>query len=354
MTTPPGYTALTTGLALLETERALFHISGSRAERVVNGLVTNAIDGLREGRGCYAFALTAKGRPLTDMRILPAPGFEESVADEGVGEDIWIDVPAEGADAFRDLLTRSVPPIFATVEELPVRRLSLTGPDADDAGDALRACEVVPVDGLPIPSSPLHVVTASVPGREGRALLVRREAIEGGGVDLYAPAAGAESLKACLAEAVARMGGAVATAADWEVASVERGLPRYGAEITMDNLPQETGQTERSISFSKGCYTGQEVVARIHYRGHVNRLLRGVRMNPSLDAPPNGDGWSLEAGDAAYANGREVGRVVTAVESPRLGPIGLAYLRREIEPGTLVSRSGTAQPDLEVVELPFT
>jgi len=348
----PGYHALHEGLALMTEGRVVFHLSGARAERVVNGLVTNAVDGLGDGRGCYAFALTAKGRPLTDMRVLPTPGFEIPSA-AAADESAWIDVPEAGADGFRDLLTRSVPPIFATVEEIPIKRLSLTGPDTAHFDTVLAKCGLVAVDGQRYPSDPLRAVTASLVGCEHMALIVSREAIEGDGVDLYVPSGDADLLEACLAEAIARAGGRRATAADWEVVRVERGIPRYGAEITIDHLPQETGQVDRAVSFSKGCYTGQEVVARIHYRGHVNQLLRGVR----LRQPPGGSAPerpSLEPGDAAYADDREVGRVVTAVSSPRFGPIGLAYIRRTIDPGRLVSRAPAGPRDLEVIELPFT
>ena len=101
---------------------------------MVNGLVTNAIEGIADGRGCYAFALTAKGRPVAEMRVLPRAGFRGSVREP---ERVWLDVPPEGAPGFRGLLARTVPPIFATVEEPTIDRLSLAGPGAVDAAMGL-------------------------------------------------------------------------------------------------------------------------------------------------------------------------------------------------------------------------
>ena len=241
----PGYTALHTGFALLASDRVVFDISGPRARQIVNGLVTNSIDEIPSGRGCYAFALTAKGRPLTDMRVLPAPGFEMQEAEDGA--HVWLDVPQAGAAGFRDLLARSVPPIFATVEEIPARRLSFSGDAAEGASVALTDCGILSADESDWPERPLEAMTA---GPDGTGLLVRRENVEGQGVDLYLLAADAASLESCLQHAVGAAGGTIATDADWEIVRVERGIPRYGAEITIDHLPQETGQTERAISFS--------------------------------------------------------------------------------------------------------
>jgi folate-binding protein YgfZ len=110
--------------------------------------------------------------------------------------------------------------------------------------------------------------------------------------------------------------------------------------MTTETIPQEAGINERAVSFTKGCYIGQETVARLHYRGKPNRHLRGLR----LDAP-------AVSGDPIALSDKEVGRVGTAVLSPALGPIALAIVRREAEPGTRVNvgEANTA----EVVELPF-
>jgi folate-binding Fe-S cluster repair protein YgfZ len=104
-------------------------------------------------------------------------------------------------------------------------------------------------------------------------------------------------------------------------------------------IPQEAGLNERAVSFTKGCYVGQETVARLHYRGKPNRHLRGLR----LSAP-------VEPGTPVVAGEREVGRIGSAAVSPRLGPIALAILRREAQPGSTVT---IGDATAEVVELPF-
>jgi folate-binding protein YgfZ len=321
----------------------VFVISGPRAGRVVNGIVTNSLDGLGEGRGAYAFALSAKGRPIAEMRVLPAPGFDSPV--EADVENVWLDVPVAASEGLADLLRRSVPPIFATVELAGVRRLSLLGPSAVEGAGRILALLGIEDD---LPVDPLAAVTARRAGTV-QGLIVRREPIEGDGVDLYVDRDGAPGFADQLGAAVEQFGGVRCDAVDIETARVERGLPVFGVEITAENLPQETGQTERAVSFQKGCYTGQEVVARIHYRGHVNRLLRGLR--------PQGEGSSTAdfvPGAALYFEGRVVGDVRSVVQSPRMGPLGLGYVRTSAEPGTHLSLESEGPAFIAVTELPFT
>ncbi len=126
----------------------------------------------------------------------------------------------------------------------------------------------------------------------------------------------------------------------WEVARVEAGLPAYGHEFDATTMPAEVGLDGRAVSFSKGCYPGQEPVARLHYRGHANRGLRGLAF---------GDG-PAPAGSEVLAGERVVGRVTTSVTSPRLGAIALAVLRREVENGARVLAAGR---EAVVRPLPF-
>jgi folate-binding protein YgfZ len=126
-----------------------------------------------------------------------------------------------------------------------------------------------------------------------------------------------------------------------EIVRIESGRPRHGTDMTADNLPGEIGIEERAVSFTKGCYVGQEPVARMHYRGHPNRRLRGLRL--SQQAAP---------GESLFKEEKEVGRVTSACVSPALGPIALAILRREVEPGGEV-RVGDTGAVARVVELPF-
>ncbi|MCW3019192.1 MAG: folate-binding protein YgfZ, partial [Solirubrobacterales bacterium] len=126
-----------------------------------------------------------------------------------------------------------------------------------------------------------------------------------------------------------------------ECLRVEHGRPRYGLDLDDGVIPQEAGLNERAVSFTKGCYVGQETVARLYYKGKPNRHLRGLRL--SAPAAP---------GDELRLGERPVGGVGSAVLSPRLGPIALALVRREAAPGSTVS-VGEAGASAEVLELPF-
>jgi folate-binding protein YgfZ len=126
-----------------------------------------------------------------------------------------------------------------------------------------------------------------------------------------------------------------ATAGDpaaWEVARVEAGVPSYGREFDGDSMPAEASLDEQAVSFTKGCYPGQEPVARLHYRGRANRGLRGLELR--------GDGLP-DQGAPVVAGEREVGRITTPVISPTYGPIALAVLRREVADGDEVTVGGT-------------
>jgi folate-binding protein YgfZ len=126
----------------------------------------------------------------------------------------------------------------------------------------------------------------------------------------------------------------------WEVARVEAGLPAFGRDFGEDSMPAEAGLVPLAVSFTKGCYPGQEPVARLQYRGHANRGLRGLALSGALPEP----------GAAVLHGDREVGRVGSAVLSPRFGPISLAVLRREVSDGDEVTVAGSAA---RVRPLPF-
>jgi tRNA-modifying protein YgfZ len=158
------------------------------------------------------------------------------------------------------------------------------------------------------------------------------------GVDLLVPSASAETVRESL------LHGSVAEVSEdaAEILRVEAGRPRFGREMTTETIPQEAGINERAVSFAKGCYIGQETVARLHYKGKPNRHLRGLRLSASVSA-----------GDAVRLGERELGTVGTAVLSPARGPIALAILRREGEPGARVE-VGADGIEAEIVEVPFT
>jgi folate-binding protein YgfZ len=124
-----------------------------------------------------------------------------------------------------------------------------------------------------------------------------------------------------------------------ECLRIEAGRPRLGYDMDSETIPQEAGINERAVSFTKGCYVGQETVSRLHYRGKPNRHLRGLRLSEPAER-----GTDIVLGE------RVVGRVASTCVSPRLGPIALALVRREAQPGETVNVAGAPA---EVVELPF-
>ena len=158
-----------------------------------------------------------------------------------------------------------------------------------------------------------------------------------GGVDLIAAAADAGRLRAALLGAGAVEVGAEAV----EILRIEAGTPRFGAEMGAETMPAEAGIVESAVSFAKGCYIGQETVARLHYKGRPNRNLRGLRLSA-----PAAAGAILRLGE------KEVGRVGSACVSPALGPIALAIVRREAEPGDELA-VGEDGVTARVVDLPF-
>ena len=126
-----------------------------------------------------------------------------------------------------------------------------------------------------------------------------------------------------------------------EIVRVEHGRPRYGVDLDESVIPQEGGLNERAVSFTKGCYVGQETVARLFYRGKPNRHLRGLR----LSAP-------AATGDVLRLGDKQVGRLGTVAVSPLYGPIALALVRREAAPGDTLA-VGDGDVTGQVVELPF-
>jgi folate-binding protein YgfZ len=154
------------------------------------------------------------------------------------------------------------------------------------------------------------------------------------GVDVICPAADAEGVRAALGvEAVSEEAA--------EVIRVESGRPRYGLDMDLDTIPEEAGLNDRAVSFTKGCYVGQETVARLHYKGKPNRHLRGLRLSAPAEA-----GGEIRLGD------KVVGHLGSAVESPAHGPIALALVRREANPGDSVA-IGTDGVTATVVVIPF-
>lgn len=315
-----------------DADRILLEVRGGSAREVFGGLMTHHVEGLEPGAALYAFMLTARGRPVAAGRVL-------SLEPEEGEEVLWADVPGVCREATLEHLKRYLPPRLASHEERPdLVRLSLVGPAAVDAASGL-------LEAGDLPSEPLAHREARLAGVDGAVRAVRREPATGPGLDLHLDAGAAPGAWDALREAATSVGGGPAGLEAAEIRRVELGVPAFGPEIHDGVLPQETGQEERAVSFEKGCYTGQEVVARIHYRGKVNRHLRGLVFE-DRDGPPS-------RGAELYRDERARGEVTTPASSPRLGPVALGYVRREVEPGERLALEPAGEPACRVEELPL-
>jgi folate-binding protein YgfZ len=166
---------------------------------------------------------------------------------------------------------------------------------------------------------------------------VRLIATDAGGVDVLCETGDHEAVH----DALVRAGAHPVSERAAEIVRVERGRPRYGIDLDDSTIPQEAGLNERAVSFTKGCYVGQETVARLYYRGKPNRHLRGLRLSA-----PASSGEELKLGE------RIVGHLGSVALSPTLGPIALALVRREAQPGAILAvGSGGTRAIVEV--LPF-
>jgi tRNA-modifying protein YgfZ len=291
-------------------ERGKLALTGPEAKAFLHGQVTNDIEGLQPGSGCYAAFLTHKGKMLGDLRVLDA------------GDELLLDCERVALQELFNMIRRYKLGRDVELHKRTLERglLSLIGPEARRIAGAGE-----------LPETEHAHRTAQVGSATVRLIATDL------GVDVLCDAADAEAVAAALIADGAVPG----TEADAEVRRVESGRPRYGIDLDDTVIPQEAGLNERAVSFEKGCYVGQETVARLHFRGKPNRHLRGLRL--SEPAPP---GTPLRLGE------REVGKLASVVESPVHGPIALALVRREAAPGDTL-QVGEDGVRGEVVELPF-
>jgi folate-binding protein YgfZ len=271
-----------------------------------------------------------------DMRVLrtsggpSVPNSDETTIGSADGA-IWLDTEPEALEPARRHLETYKIGRDVRIADLSAERaiLSLIGPrSVDVAGSAAlpeHASEATRVGGVDC----LAVGTAT-----GLDLIVGEPGPGAAGIDLIAQA---RRLREALLDA-----GAVAVGVEAaEILRVESGIPRFGAEMGPETMPAEAGIVERAVDFEKGCYIGQEPVARLHYKGRPNRRLRGLE----LSAP-------VEAGAPLRLGEKDVGRVGSVCVSPRRGPIGLAIVRREAEPGAELA-VGEDGVTARVRDLPF-
>jgi tRNA-modifying protein YgfZ len=302
------YGALTERCGLVDrSERGKLALTGGEAREFLHGQVSNDIEALEPGQGCYAAFLTPKGKMLGDLRVL------------NLGDELFLDTERVSLQALFNMIRNYKLGRDVELHKRTLERglLSLVGPGAREAAGAhdLGPAEHDNATGE-IGAVPVRLVATAA------------------GVDLICDAQRTDELKDALDVP------AVSEAAA-EVVRVESGRPRYGLDLDESVIPQEAGLNERAVSFTKGCYVGQETVARLFYRGKPNRHLRGLQLSEPA-----------ATGDALRLGEREVGRLGSSVVSPALGPIGLAIVRREAAPGDTVTVGGSGVT-ATLVELPF-
>ena len=329
-----AYAVLTRSCGMVDrSARGKLALTGEEAAGLLSGQVTNEIEALADGHGCYAALLTNKGKMLGDLRVLRIGGE---------APELHLDCERTALQALFDQLRRAAIGWKAELHKRTVQEalLSLVGPEAGatlaaaaggsgslGAGDRSEGRRLTT-----FPEEEHAHVAVEVGGAAVRAITTDV------GIDVLCAAEDAERLR----EALLRAGAEPVDEATAEVLRVATGRPRYGVDLDDGVIPQEAGLNERAVSFTKGCYVGQETVARMHWRGKPNRHLRGVRLAGEV-----GEGAALTS-----AEGKRVGAVSSVGEHPELGWIALALIRREVEPGAVVAVEGGG--DATVVALPFS
>lgn len=290
-------------------DASLLRVEGPDSAEYLHSQVTNDVEDLAAGEGTYCCLLDRKGHIQADMRILGTgdrsfllvceptaiDGLEKHLATYSIGRDVTISRPEDAL-------------------------VSLVGPSA-------------------------QVVAGVAPGGEHASAPARVDGVDclmvstAGGIDVIAPVDRLERVTGALLAA----GAEPVSEGSLEILRIESGRPGFETELATGPMPAEAGLVERAVSFTKGCYIGQEPVARLHYKGRPNRFLRGMK----FEGP-------VEAGNVVSNSERELGTVTSVALSPVEGRIGLSILRREAEPGQIVEvATGSGPVGAEVVELPF-
>src|SRR3954470_13273349 len=278
-------------------ERGKLALTGPEAKQFLAGQVTNDVESLTPGHGVYAAFLTHKGKMLGDLRILD------------LGDELWLDTERASLQALFDTIRRAKIGYDLELHKRTLQQslLSLLGP---------RAREVAGADAAGLGTAE-HDNARSPLG-----VLVTTDL----GVDVICAAEDADRVRGELE----RVGAVPVPESAAEARRGESGRPRYGLDVDDTVIPQEAGLNERAVSFTKGCYVGQETVARLYYRGQANRRLLGLRLSE-----PAEPGTELRLGD------KVVGKLGSVVVSPDYGPIALAFVRREASPGDTVELDGS-------------
>ncbi len=308
--------ALLDGAIVAVADVAVLEVAGPGALQCMQGLFTNDLEKPGEGAFVYGAVLTPKGMIVSDMWA------------RRDGTRLTLTPPRQGLPALMEVFGRALPPRLARVTDrtASVTVLHVAGPGAFEAAERARI-------SVPPPARAASTIV-------GDAACTVARPHEGApfALELTMPSDDALAVEALLAEAGVRR----APTATLELARILAGWPRLGSEIDLRTLPQEVRYDAiNGVSYTKGCYTGQETVARVHFRGHPNRALAGL----VWDSPPHLDDADL------LQDGKPRGRVTSvAWLAPVERFVGLALVRRELERDKPVLAAGV---DAAVLDLPF-
>jgi folate-binding protein YgfZ len=300
-----GYTVLQRGAAIVDRpERRIFRLTGRDPIGMLNAILTNDVP-TQGDRGVYAMLLDPKGRVQTDLRVVR------------IDDALLVDTEPEGAQAAQEILGRYAPFSRVKLEVLPDWKvLGLYGPQARGLLGDLDLAE--------------HQTVRTEIG--GVSVLVVGVAVPASGYDLIGPADSLDTVR----EHLTRVGATPAGPDVYESVRIAAGIPRFGADITPGNFPGESENSlERAVSFGKGCYPGQETVARMHYRGSPNKRLYRFELGPGSMEPPKADDEILQEGNkplGVIPAVDVVGRLTSVAPLPVDGKIyALGYLTRRAD-----------------------
>ena len=302
------YSALHNGALFFDrTDRLRMRVAGPKAAELVTGMVTNDVSALSPGEGQYAAALTAKGKIVADLRIF---AFEDS---------LLIDTSAAASVGWKEMVRKYINPRVAPYHDVTTE-LSDLGVFGRSARSLVSKVMEVDDKDLVALQPYGHI---SRPFADVTAIIARVPDLDVEGFDIFIPTQAVGALKQRFHSAGVNPG----SKETWDIARIEAGKPEWGVDMDDSTLPQEANFDELgAISYTKGCYIGQETVARVHFRGHVNRFLRKLRF-VTRPAPPKG-------AELFDETGKVIGDIRSAALSPRFGGIALGMVRREIAPGT--------------------
>jgi aminomethyltransferase len=328
----PEQLALAKSVGILDLSyRGRFCVTGSDRVRFLHGQVTNDIKSLKTGEGCYAAIVSAKGKMQADVNIYHLP------------DELLLDFEPRLNSSLLQRLEKFI--IADDVQVVDVAGqyglLSVQGPESEAV---LRRMDLV----AEVPARPFSFCSAA-DATLGEVYVMNRARLGTTGFDLFVPQASLETLFEKLVNLARLVEGRACGWDSLETVRLEQGIPRFGVDMDENNFPHECGIEGLALSYTKGCYIGQEVLNRIHTLGHVNRELRGLRLEEGLKILP-------KPREMLFRQGREVGYITSAVTSQRLkANLALGYVRKECnEIGTELSlRTTDGDCTARIVATPF-